>query len=590
VIGLTPVRSTLLIQAYIAARTGMALSGTQRKRLDERLAVLQGSLSEQQYLLHLQSPSGAADLSTLISVVAVHKTDLFRDEVQLQDFRAHVLEPLVAKSLGRPLRVWSAGCATGEEVATLLIMLDEARADQGSTVLGTDISEAALNRARTLSFPAEQVRRLPGVLRERYFMPDGSRAILIPELRERAIFQHHNLMEAPYPSAGGGDGFDIIFCRNVLIYFTPEAFERVVRSLAERLAPGGTLILSAAEPLLHAPPSLRIIRSEHAFFYVRTPDVSAPQGFRSSGMGGLSGELPSSSPERRRDAGPGLGGTPPPDWSRETGSPSGTPPAPGSETRRDSGRFASVGGGSETRRDSGRFASVGGGTETRRDSGRFPTVGGSEAQPRDSGRFPSVGGGSETQPRDSGRFPAVGGGTELRRDSSRFPSVGGGTETRRDSGRLPSVGGGTELRRDSSRFPSVGGAPAQGASPSSGQFPTVRPSEPQERLEEQLLFAEADHLFTQVLEGVAESDSQTEDSLRRCLALDPDLSAARYLLAMLLELRESFAEAAAEYRKALRSLEEGRARPTPFFLNHARLRVACEKAIERMEGGGGRPR
>jgi chemotaxis protein methyltransferase CheR len=117
----------------------------------------------------------------------------------------------------------------------------------------------------------------------------------------------------------------------------------------------------------------------------------------------------------------------------------------------------------------------------------------------------------------------------------------------------------------------------------------VRPSEPQERQEEHPLFSEADSLFAQVLEGVGESDSQTEDYLRRCLALDPDLSAARYLLAMLLELRESFADAAAEYRKALRSLEEGRARHTPFFLNHSRLRVACEKAIERMEGGG-RPR
>ncbi|KFE72332.1 Chemotaxis protein methyltransferase CheR [Hyalangium minutum] len=584
----------MLVQAYIAARTGMALSGAQRRRLDERLTVLQGSLSEQQYLLHLQSPSGAADLSTLISVVAVHKTDLFRDEVQLQDFRAHVLEPLVSKSLGRPLRVWSAGCATGEEVATLLIMLDEARADQGSTVLGTDISEAALNRARTLSFPGEQVRRLPGSLRERYFMPDGSRAILIPELRERAIFQHHNLMETPYPtpSGGGGEGFDVIFCRNVLIYFTPEAFERVVSALAERLAPGGTLILSAAEPLLHAPPSLRIIRSQHAFFYVRTPDMSASQGFRTAGMGLLPHELPVSGLERRRETVPMTGGLPqipPPDWAREAGTPSGTPPAPGSEPRKESGRFAAVGG-SETRRDSGRLASVGGGSELRRDSGRFPSVGGgSEPQSRDSGRFPSVG---STEPqRDSGRFPSVGGGSELRRDSGRYPSVGGGSEPRpRDSGRYPSVGGSTELRRDSGRFPSVGAAPAQGGSPSSGQFPTVKPSESQERQEEQPLFAEADSLFTQVLEGVAESDSQTEDYLRRCLALDPDLSAARYLLAMLLELRESFADAAAEYRKALRSLEEGRARPTPFFLNHARLRVACEKAIARMEGGGGRPR
>jgi chemotaxis protein methyltransferase CheR len=101
--------------------------------------------------------------------------------------------------------------------------------------------------------------------------------------------------------------------------------------------------------------------------------------------------------------------------------------------------------------------------------------------------------------------------------------------------------------------------------------------------------AEADGLFAMVLDGVGEGDAQTEDYLRRCLALDPDLAAARYLLAMLMELREATAEALAEYRKALRSLEEGRARPTPFFLNHARLAVACARAVERMEGGG-RPR
>jgi chemotaxis protein methyltransferase CheR len=383
------------------------------------------------------------------------------------------------------------------------------------------------------------------MLRERYFMPDGARAILVPELRERAIFQLHNLMESPYPTpaGGGSEGFDIIFCRNVLIYFTPEAFERVVRSLAERLAPGGTLILSAAEPLLHAPPSLRIIRSEHAFFYVRAPDPLASPLFRPVGTGGLPGELPPSGHDRRRDVGAPPGGTV---------------------------------GSSESRRDSGKFATVGA-PETRRDSGKFATVGGAEPQ-RDSGRFPAVG--APESSRDSGRFPSVGSGSETRRDSGRFPSVGA-PEPRRDSGRFPAVGSGSETRRDSGRFPSV--------APVSGNFPAVRPSEPQERQEEHPLFSEADSLFAQVLEGVGESDSQTEDYLRRCLALDPDLSAARYLLAMLLELRESFADAAAEYRKALRSLEEGRARHTPFFLNHSRLRVACEKAIERMEGGG-RPR
>lgn len=100
--------------------------------------------------------------------------------------------------------------------------------------------------------------------------------------------------------------------------------------------------------------------------------------------------------------------------------------------------------------------------------------------------------------------------------------------------------------------------------------------------------AEADALFLRALEGSGpgQGDARTEEDLRRCLTLDPELAAARFLLGMLLELRDERAEAAAEYRRALRSLEEGRARAVPFFLNPMRLQVACLRAIERMEDGG----
>ncbi|WP_225410475.1 CheR family methyltransferase [Stigmatella hybrida] len=496
-----PSRPASLLHAFISARSGMALSGTQRRRLDERLAVLQGVLTEQQYLLHLQSPSGAADLASLISVIAVHKTDLFRDEVQLASFRSHVLEPLVARSPGRPLRVWSAGCATGEEVATLLILLDEAGADPNSTVLGTDISEQVLLRARTLTFHPEQVRRLPAPVRERYFLSDGARSLLAPELRARSLFQLHNLMEAPYPAHG--EGFDIIFCRNVLIYFTAEAFDRVVEALAERLAPGGTLVLSAAEPLLHAPPSLRIIRCEHAFFYVRTFDIHTAPPRRLPASGSLLAEPPPRL-ERRRDSGsfPVVAPLAPVgEWTREASGAAASSATLPSEGRRDSGRFATVAAGAA--RDSGRYAAMS--ARPVRDSGRFATVPASAA-------------------RDSGRFPAVGGGSEP-----------------------------------------AGPTPSQ-----------------------ELIFAEADALFAQILEGAGDTDGQKEEYLRRCLSLDPELAAARYLLGMMLELREEFPEAASEYRRALRSLEEGRARATPFFLNPTRLQVACARAVERMEEG--RPR
>ncbi|HLM44125.1 MAG TPA: CheR family methyltransferase, partial [Myxococcaceae bacterium] len=252
----------------------MALSDLQCRRLDEKLATRPGGLSAY-YLLHLQSPAGAADMAELIDAISVQKTELFRDEPQLTALRTHVLEPMVAK-LHRPLRLWSAGCATGEEVATLLVMLAELGADPGSTVLGTDISESAIARARELCFTAEQLQRVSPPVRDRWFVPVGpGRFTLVGHLKERASFACHNLMDSPYPTAAEGQGFDVIVCRNVLIYFSPESFERVVASLAARLAPEGMLVLSAAEPLLRAPPSLRTMRFEQAFFYARAQEATA---------------------------------------------------------------------------------------------------------------------------------------------------------------------------------------------------------------------------------------------------------------------------------------------------------------------------
>ncbi|WP_395830523.1 CheR family methyltransferase [Archangium violaceum] len=424
------------VHALVARRTGMALSELQCRRLDEKLAARSGGMSLQ-YLVHLQSSSGAAELAELIDAITVQKTELFRDESQLAVLRSCVLEPMVAL-LRRPLRLWSAGCATGEEVATLLVLLAEVGADPSSTVLGTDISETAIARARELCFTSEQMQRVQPGVRDRWFMPvGGGRFTLVAHLKERASFLCHNLMDLPYPTAAEGQGFDVILCRNVLIYFTPESFERVVDSLAGRLAPEGLLVLSAAEPLLRAPPCLRTVRFDQAFFYARAqPSAPSTEGV-----------------------------------------------APGN-------------------------------VRTPSSSG-LPAV----------GARPSSG---------SGRFPAVG-------SSGSFPAVPAKTEA-------PS------------------GSPRGDAAPH-----------------------EADVLFAQVLEWAAGDDAspQTAEKLRRCLELDPDLAAARYLLGMLLEQRGSLAEAAAEYRRALRSLEEGRARATPFYLNNARLQVACARAIERVERASG---
>ncbi|MCP3140651.1 CheR family methyltransferase [Pyxidicoccus xibeiensis] len=419
----------------------MSLSGPQVRRLDDRLAERSRGLTPHQYLMFLKSPSGALELEELISAVVVHKTDLFRDEVQLSAFRAQVLAPLVERAR-RPLRIWSAGCATGEEVATLLVLLAEAGADPGSTVLGTDISAEALRRARWLGFTQEQLRRVPNGTRERYFVPSGERVALAPSLRERASFQLHNLMDTPYPAPLGGGGFDVIFCRNVLIYFTVEAFQRTVEALAGSLVPGGTLVLSSSEPLLQLPPSLRVLRGEQAFFYVRVDGDTVGQG--------------STTTPGRGDGVKGLGAT---------------------------GRM--------------------------REAERVVQAPVSTA-------------------------PAL-------------PALASTATTR-----LP-------------------------AEPVTEDSPPTAPVDP--------AFEEADLLFARVLDGAATgvADDAAERDLRRCLTLDPDHSAARYLLGLLLEQGLRPSEASVEYRRALESLEAGRARPVPFFLNPARLQVACAHAAERVE-------
>ncbi len=262
------------ICAYVSERTGSSLSAQQLERLKEALSKRLKGQSEEQYLAYLKTAPGAAELGELMSAVSVHKTDLFRDEVQLGAFGEQVLRPMVA-SARRPLRLWSAGCATGEEVATLLILLAEAGADPGSTVLGTDLAPKALEEAKRLSFDRMLMGRVPAPLRARWFKEEGRRFTLVERLRGQASFLCHNLIDASYPVAKGGQGFDVIFCRNVLIYFTESAFDRVVTRLGEQLSSGGVLVLSSAEPIFRAQPGLQTLRCGQAFFYQRAP-AAAP--------------------------------------------------------------------------------------------------------------------------------------------------------------------------------------------------------------------------------------------------------------------------------------------------------------------------
>jgi chemotaxis methyl-accepting protein methylase len=197
------------------------------------------------------SGEGTILLSRLVNEVTVQETYFFRE---LRELRAidwqRLLEGAREGGLG-VVRVWVSACATGEEAYSLAILASEALAQEGTpvTILATDISTAALERAAGGDGYSERsVRNLPSHLRQRYFTHEKGRYRVRDSVRSLVRFRHHNLISDPSPPPGEVS-FDVIACRNVLIYFDLATAEPVIWSLESALRPDGYLILGAADRL-----------------------------------------------------------------------------------------------------------------------------------------------------------------------------------------------------------------------------------------------------------------------------------------------------------------------------------------------------
>ncbi len=188
----------------------------------------------------------------LLNAVTTNKTDFFREPKHFDYLMATVLPGLRAAGAKR-LRVWSSACSTGAEPYTLAMLLDSYAADHGGPdygILATDLDSDVLKVARRGVYPAAMLDPVPPALRARYALkasdPKRNEMRIAPELRAAVGFARMNLMDARYPV---GDPMDIIFCRNVLIYFDKPTQERVVRRLADCLRPGGLLFLGHSESI-----------------------------------------------------------------------------------------------------------------------------------------------------------------------------------------------------------------------------------------------------------------------------------------------------------------------------------------------------
>jgi chemotaxis protein methyltransferase CheR len=219
-------------------------------------------------------------LRALIAEVTIGETYFFRDAEQFDVIRTVVLPDLLGRrSDEAPLRVWSAGCSTGEEPYSLAILLDECGLGERAMLLATDVSNTAIETARRGQYGAWSFRRDVGGWRERCFVRTGKRWTIAPEFR-RIAFQVHNLMLPAPASIISSGGFDLIVCRNVLLYFDRKTIERATHLLADALAPGGWLLMSPTDPPLPNELGLESVLTPAGIVFRRPlpPSAFAPSG------------------------------------------------------------------------------------------------------------------------------------------------------------------------------------------------------------------------------------------------------------------------------------------------------------------------
>lgn len=193
----------------------------------------------------------------LIAQLTIGETHFFRNRPQFQALQREILPQIIAqkRSTTRQLRIWSAGCATGEEPYSVAILLHTLLADLDRwniTLLATDINREALQRAQRGLYGAWSFRERGWEhLQTRYFIQQGDQWKIVPEIRRMVTFSYLNLVEDPYPSlANNTVAFDLLLCRNVTIYFTPAITQAVIDRFYEALIAGGWLVVGHAEPSL----------------------------------------------------------------------------------------------------------------------------------------------------------------------------------------------------------------------------------------------------------------------------------------------------------------------------------------------------
>ncbi len=262
-------------QALLEERSGMVVTERRRTFLQTNLSVRMREVGARDYASYYRQvtsgPRGAVEWSTLMDRLTVQETRFYRHPASFELLEGHLRQRLEQGAVERPWALWSVGCSSGEETYSLAItaaeVLRDGEADGRFGVTGTDISLSALEKSRAATYGTRRLEQVAAGLRERYFQPLlADRFQVLPSLAARVCFARLNVLELANAPLSG---MDVIFCQNLLIYFRRWRRREILNRLAERLAPGGLLVIGVGEVVGWQHPELLPVANDQVLAFTR---------------------------------------------------------------------------------------------------------------------------------------------------------------------------------------------------------------------------------------------------------------------------------------------------------------------------------
>ena len=235
------------VATLVRTRSAIQLEAGKEYLVESRLLPLAraaGTSDIDAYVRSLRAGASTAALRSVVEALTTNETSWFRDAQPFRSLADHIVPELKPNLGAAPLKVWSAACSSGQEPYSIAMVLSDLALAGRLKVLATDLNQQVLARARSGRYSQLEVNRgLPAPMLVQHFSRTGAEWEVAPALRSSITFAEHNLLDAPPP----GGPFDVVFLRNVLIYFDLATKREVLRRVRRAIRPGGYLLLGAAE-------------------------------------------------------------------------------------------------------------------------------------------------------------------------------------------------------------------------------------------------------------------------------------------------------------------------------------------------------